>query len=322
MKRIINNIWQQFNRNDILPKIASLLLAIIVWAYISSTKIGEIKVRIPINFENLSKALLITEVETGYISLALSGKKEDLKNINKKDFKIIVNLENPIIGKYKKYQVEVIKADIPENIDMSLLKRNVGLTIEKKAYKSVKVIPKISGELNDDFILGSIRVAPEKISLNGPESYIKHVDFVQTNNISIEKVTRDVVKDVPIKKNFSRKIRLDRSNVKIIIKIFQKKSLQKITKSIEIRNTKKEYKYKLNEDYVDIYIKSDDEGLELNENDVKVYIDTASLNIEKLFKNKKKKLIELDFLIKSKIFIEKAKIISISPDSVSLKIMK
>ena len=123
MKRIINNIWQQFNRNDILPKIASLLLAIIVWAYISSTKIGEIKVRIPINFENLSKALLITEVETGYISLALSGKKEDLKNINKKDFKIIVNLENPIIGKYKKYQVEVIKADIPENIDMSLLKK-------------------------------------------------------------------------------------------------------------------------------------------------------------------------------------------------------
>ena len=135
MIKIIDEIRDIFNKKELIPKLVSLILAVFLWAYIGTTKMGEIKFKVPIEVKNLSKSLVISNIQRNSIMAILKGNKEDLNNVNLKNLKVFVDLKNPVIGDSVKYPIEVVKQQIPENIDFSLSTDKIAITIEKKISK-------------------------------------------------------------------------------------------------------------------------------------------------------------------------------------------
>src|SRR6056297_1596746 len=103
MNRIFEEINNIVNSHDLIPKLISLLLAVILWAYIVSTQVGEVKFNIPVEYRNLPKSLIVLEKEPPLISVVFKGKKDLLRNINTKNIKAYVNLKNPKRNKTTQY---------------------------------------------------------------------------------------------------------------------------------------------------------------------------------------------------------------------------
>ena len=142
-------------------------------------------------------------------------------NVNVKSIKAIVNLEHPAIGVNQNYPIEIIKDEIPENIDLSLSTNEVNLIIERKIYKRVRIKTNIVDKVKEGYILGQIKIIPDSIIINGPESQVKSIDFVRTNSISIENETGRIVKEISIDKTDMSNLEMDISNVRIIIPIIE-----------------------------------------------------------------------------------------------------
>lgn len=321
MKKTLPEIKKIISTRDIVPKSICLILSIILWAYISNTKLGEVTFsRIPIRFQNLPSSLVISKIQHDYINVTLTGRKDYLKNVNIKNINAFVNLEDPSIGVDKSYPIEVIKQEIPEGIDLILSTKDIRLTVERKKYKKVRIVPKIL-DIKEGYILGNIDIDPEYIRISGPESFITNIRSMQTQAISIGDKPGKIVKEVSISTDIQG-VEMEKNSVKVIIPVFNLVDLYKFEKKIGIRNTREEYEYILSTEYVSIYLNAEKEELKPSEKDIEVFIDIGSANIKEFFDNENKDSIEMEYQINVRLKKEGINIISIKPDKTSLKIIK
>ncbi len=320
MKKYLSEIKRILGARDNVAKIVCIFLSIILWLYISSTNIGEVKFKIPITFINLPENLVKSKISGKYVTATLSGKKDILKNINIKSIKAVVNLEEPEIGINKSYSIDVIRDEIPENIEITLSSKDVGLVIDKLASKRVKVTVNIAERAMNGYILGKIAVIPETVKINGPESLLRNIDFLQTEKISIAKVTGTIIKDVVVYSKDIPDISVDNPRVRVIIPVIESVNSIEFKKKVFLKNINDNYNYILNRDEVSVYLKSDNPDIAVSENDVDIFIEISNLDIEAFLKETNENYLEkyysVDFIIKK----EGIKVISIFPDAVSVKI--
>ena len=139
MNRFFEEIRNIINTHDLIPKLISLLLAVILWAHIVNTQVGEVTFKIPVDYKNIHESLVVIEKEPPLITVTFKGKKDLLRNINTKNIKVFVNLQNPKVNKTAQYPVSVSRGELPDNIEMQTSKKFVTLTIEKKISKKLPV---------------------------------------------------------------------------------------------------------------------------------------------------------------------------------------
>ncbi len=322
MKRLKPEIKRFISTKDIIPKAVCLLLSVLLWTYINSTKVGDVKFRIPIEFKNISEELVISEVKSKYITVSLTGRKDILKSINVKSINAFVNLGNPVVGISKRYPIKVIKHGLPESIELNLSSKDIAVTVDRKMTKVVKIEPNILEKIRDGYVLGYVKIIPQYITINGPESYVKNVDLIKTNMISIGDETGRIEREVFLDKNGLSNIDLDINKVRLIISIIEDTNLYKVEKKIEIKNSIEGYKYILSKQYVKIYLRSGDEDIKPSKEDVMAFIDIASINIMDLLDEAESDYIEKDYLINVDSKQEGVNVITVLPDTISVKIMK
>jgi len=298
MNKLLYQLKEIINKKELIPKVVSLILAVFLWAYIGSTKIGEIDFRVPIEVKNLSKSLVVSSMPRKSVTLTLNGKKEDLTNVNLKNLKVFVDLQNPIIGEKSQYPIEIVKQQIPEGIDFSLSTKEVTITIEKRATKRVKVIPIVSGDVQEGYLLGNVRVTPEYVTISGPASQITDIDSMKTKNISLNNEKNNIAREVSIDQNDLKNIEINEGSVTVLIPIFESSDLLRFSKSIDLKNIDSEYTYVLIGDKaVNLYVKTREEDARVSEDDFDVYINVSSISIEKELQKAKRDFIVHEFKI-------------------------
>lgn len=324
MNRIIKEIKEILSRRELLPKVVSLLLAVFLWAYIGSTKLGEIKFKVPVEIKNLSRSLVISNMQRNFITVTLDGNKEDIKNVNVKNLKVFVNLDNPVIGENVKYPIEVVKQQIPENIDYSLSSNRISITVEKKFYKKVKVIPIISGKLQSGYVMGNIRVKPEYLTISGPKSIVKNIESVKTKDLSIENETTNISKEVSIDKENFKNVEISDANVLVAIPVYESSNIFSFTKTVELKNADDSFSYKfLSNNTITLFVKASHAEAQFTENDFEVFVDVSSRNLKKSFANTKENYIVERFLIKiSPRTRDDIKFVYTVPEKISIRIVK
>lgn len=320
MKKILPEIKKILSAKDLVAKIVCVLLAIILWAYISNTNIGETQVKIPVTFTELPDTLIRSKISSRYITVTLAGRKDILKNINIKSIKSRVDLSQPKIGKYD-YPVEINKDELPENIDVKLSRKVISVTIERKFFKKVKVKTDIADKVKEGYMLGRIRVIPDTVVLSGAESIVANIDFIKTVNISIANLTGRIIKEVPIDRSELSGINTDISKVKVIIPIIESANLFKFEKEIIIKNTNENYKYILSHELVNVYLQSENTEVKPFNEDIQAFIDIGKVNIEELFNATNKDYIEKNFTVEVAVRKTGIKVISLVPDVITVKIM-
>lgn len=270
-------------KNPYTAKFVCLLVAVVLWAYVGSTKIGEIRFRIPVELKNLPEHLVVIDQQELFVTVTINGKKEDINNINVKYIKAHINLERAVPGIRKKFNIEIMKSEVPDSVHLDLSQRKFYLNIDRKVQRKVEIKPVFAGELKEGYAMGIFRLDPETVIVTGPESIVSGMNAVETDKILISGLNKRTVKEVALDIKDNKNIVVDRKKVTVLLPVIEVKGLQKISIGLKAIKGNENYNYDLLENRVTLYVKSAKNENEVGADDVDAYVDLSQFDPAALF---------------------------------------
>ena len=320
MKSYLEKFLAFSKRKNLVPKLTSIILAVILWAYITNTRSGDLRFNIPVEFRNSDTSLVVSRVSQKSVVVRVSGRKDDLKNVNARNIVLFVDLSKAVPGEYSDYKVEYTRNEVPEGIDIRVIPEEVKVFVEKIAEKTVRVIPKFSGTPAKGFHAGKVRVQPESITLRGAPSQIESVDFIYTSDISIEGAREIIGAEIPVERVNMEGVEYSRSTVFVTIPVISYSDIAEFELPLVLLKAKKGFKYQLKTKSVKVHIVLDGKK-KISENLLSAAIDASLIRIDQEELERKGKIereAEIDIL--SQIADIEDRIISISPATVVVEI--
>lgn len=259
---------------DLLPKLLSILLAVILWANLQNSQIDEITYHIYPEIKNLPQNLVVLE-DIQKIKITLRGEKEYIKSLNISNIKLFVDVFRPVIGKKHEYLVRIQYNALLSNIEYFLEKEKLNLTICKIKNKIVPIEPVILGEPSPQYKKGIIVTEPQLVQISGADIIIDTITSVKTYPLNIDKESQTL--HIPVHINIKEypKLYVSPDTVLLTIPIVPVTNLASLTLPIEIRNRQSGINYVLKNKNVIVYIKKWLANVELNENLLVAYVNGA-----------------------------------------------
>lgn len=224
-------------KKDIVVKIISIVFALFLWYNVVDrnanpveTKIMSIPVTI-LNKDTLSaKKIGLKSNTVPNVLLTVKGKKNKVKNADKNDFVVKVDLSN--VNTITDYELAVDSESLITDISIENVEpRTVKLNLEKITQSSFKVDVMLKGTLKKNYKIIETKVYPEVVSVENYDSVIKSISSVTAvvdssnldNSIELEKECRfynDKNEDIT---------NLINKNIKVNVKIDVAKEVQLVT---------------------------------------------------------------------------------------------
>lgn len=259
---------------DLLPKLLSILLAVILWANLQNSQIDEITYHIYPEIKNLPPNLVILE-DIQKIKITLRGKKEYIKSINISNIKLLIDVSMPVIGQKHEYIIRIHYNELLSNIEYFLEKEKIKLTICKIKNKIVPVEPVIIGELSTQYKKGIVTVEPSLVQISGADIVVDTIKSLKTYPLNIDKEIQTI--HVPVHINIKEypKLFVSPDIVQLTIPVVPVNNLATLTLPIEIRNRQNDINYILKNKKVVVYVRKPLTNIELNENLLVAYVNGA-----------------------------------------------
>ncbi len=322
MKRYIEKILRIIENRNLVPKLASILLAVILWAYISSAKSGEVKFKLPVTFAGLEEDYIVSKASHKYVVVEITGNKDDLKNISSKNIKLQVDLTSVEPGEYKPYKIQYQKIDFTDDFKVELYPEEVKILVEKKVARNIRIIPRFSGYTVKGFMTGRIRVNPEYVKVSGPGSVVNNIGALYTDEIPVDGKNAAFRQDIKIEKVNEEELEYNISKVNVIVPVINFSEMTTLEIPLVIRNKKAGYNYLFNPDKVKINVILP-ENKNINEESFSAYIDAGEIEIDNNEFVKKSKIEIMGFVhVNGDSSETDNMIISTTPDSIEIVVTK
>lgn len=324
MNNFLKELKEILKKSNFGAKLICLVLALALWAYVNSTRTVDLNYRIPVEFRNIPTTMAMANNQNHYVKIILNGSKDDIKNINIKNIKAVVNLENASAGEKKYYPVDIIKSDLPENVTIDTPTKKLLLYIEKRVHKRVRVSIRATGDAMDGFVIGALKVYPNYVVLSGAQSQLQKINSIATRNFFYGKLSKKINREAQIDTDDLGNINIDITKVMVSVPVYESAGFIKLECKIKIKDTVDRFKYDLIDDHVSVYIKSLHPGMNFNTNDIEAYVNCYALNAGEINDNldgqSVERLCPVDILIKNK--REAIKTFFAIPDEIVIKVSK
>jgi YbbR domain-containing protein len=182
---------KDFFTNNIGLKIASLVVAILLWFFVILSGRGEISMDIPVTFINIPPKLEVFD-SPDTINVEIEGQERLLKNLKKNAVHVVINLQNTKAGRafftLSKNNIRLPKTLVVTGIDPE----TISLKIETQLNKTVNVKPSVAGLPEKGFVITDVKVVPDMIELEGPKSVISKIYNINTEPLDINGINSDL----------------------------------------------------------------------------------------------------------------------------------
>ncbi len=180
-------------------KIASIILAIILWLVASSRGQSEIFIDVQLEFINIPSGLEMVHSSDKTISLNIKGPEKNIKNISPSDIRAVINLNKAKKGE-SIYFVTKDNIQLPRSITLlNVSPSSVTVTTEETVTKTVRVIPVITGVPERGYKLQTTAVVPKEIQIEGIQSEVRKIRTIKTESVDI----------TGVKETFAQESKLD-----------------------------------------------------------------------------------------------------------------
>jgi YbbR domain-containing protein len=172
----------------------SLLAAFLLWYVLSAQRTREISVRgvrAQLTLVNIPSNLVLVSGVPDTVSVQLRGPLSRALD-PRAPLEVLLDLSNARPGTTS-YPINASDIPLPPEVEVvSVEPAAISLVLERRQTLSVAVRPVVEGVPADGFVLVSVRVMPEQVAIQGPESRLEGVDFIETTPISVEGATGPV----------------------------------------------------------------------------------------------------------------------------------
>jgi YbbR domain-containing protein len=199
-----------FNNLDI--KIVSVLIAILLWAFVITDKDYESSVPASVLAWGMRSGLILVEDFPAEIPVRLKAKGRDLIRMRFKRYHPLlkIDLSGFSVGRTSFFphseDVE-IPTNIPAKPIRILSSRPISVVLDTLWEKRVRVSPSLEGEPADGFTLSGLPASnPPWVILKGPKQFLLRLETVSTRPVNVEGK----------ESSFSEKVDLDHSTLRLV----------------------------------------------------------------------------------------------------------
>jgi len=184
-------------------KIASVLLSIFLWVFVTSRGLSEMSLDIPLEFKNAPAGLELVSQSAKVVSLNIKGQERLVKDIRSSDIRVYIDLNKAKKGEGVYYlNKDNIKQPHMVNV-INITPSYVKVLLDETITKTVPVRPVVIGTPESGFYVKSIDVIPKTVVIEGVRSELKKMYNLKTEPIDITGVNE----------TFSHNVKLDMTGV-------------------------------------------------------------------------------------------------------------
>jgi YbbR domain-containing protein len=179
-------------------KIASVLLAIVLWIFVTSRGQAEMSIDVPLEFSNIPQGLEMVNHNIKMVTLTIKGQEGLIKNLKPSDVRVPIDLSKAKKGEGL-YYIQRDDIKIPHgltvtSIDPSAVKVMTAETVTKIA----RVVPVVAGEPQKGYHIKSIEVAPQTVIIEGIRSEISRIGNLKTEPVDVTGANETLTQDAKL----------------------------------------------------------------------------------------------------------------------------
>lgn len=258
---------------DLGLKLLSVGIATLLWVYVASEEKTEISIKVPIRFVNLPPDKAIIGDVPSNVDVLLSGPKSIVFGLMNKDLEYKVDMKGAQIGLVEvRVEPEALGISNPLKI-LRISPSLFTVRVDKIEKKRVKVVPQITGEPDEDYVISNLIASPTKVDIIGPSTYLRTVEVVKTKKVEINGIKKTETFKVPLEVSDSNGIKISPDKVELKVMVSEK-IVKQTLKNIKVKLKGYDGKYKILPPFITITILGPSKKVaSVKSKDINVYID-------------------------------------------------
>jgi hypothetical protein len=184
---------------DNLPlKVASLVLATLLWFVIAGEKTSELGLEVPVELRNFPPGLELLEEPPRSVEVRLRASPGLLQGLGDAAVHAAIDLSG--VGEGERIMHLTPEAiQVPFGIDVvKITPARITLQFEQTKEIAVPVRPRVEGEPAAGFEIDGIVSQPDTLRVAGPASRVAEVEFAYTEALSVRGATRPITAELAV----------------------------------------------------------------------------------------------------------------------------
>jgi len=185
-----NWIWRRLT-NNLVWKLASLALAVLLWFVIAGEPELVAIQSIPVLYRNLPRNLLLLSDAPDQVRVELRGPSERLTRTTLSDAYAAVDLAGVVDPGDRTFTLSATDFSLPQGVRyVRAVPSQVRLRFDRMLSKSVPVELQLKGQLPSGYIISAESIEPQMLSVSGPESSVSAIRAAQTDPVDISALSQ------------------------------------------------------------------------------------------------------------------------------------
>jgi YbbR domain-containing protein len=198
MKQLNFKHLQKLWSKEWLLRFISLCLAILLWYFVGGEDAVDKTVTVPIEIINMPKDLIISNKFKKTIDVTVRGPRTLIMEMGKREFGRQVDLSDAAPGTRV---VTIENKSIPVSRGVQVLRvqpSSLILSLDKLIQKKFAITPVMTGTVAPGYFLKDLRIAPDIITITGPQTVLSQVESLKTTAINVSGLTKSAQQQIPL----------------------------------------------------------------------------------------------------------------------------
>lgn len=174
---------------DRLIKVIALFITMALWLGVTGLRAPTTaRLRgVPLNLR-VSNDIEVTNSPVQEIDLVITGDKRKIDQLNQRDLVVALDLTDVPAGeRIVQMTPENVVVELPNGVKLDEIQPNkIAVKLEAVEEREIAVKAETEGSVAENYEIYNKLLAPAKVRVRGPVSYVKSLDFVLTERINLE----------------------------------------------------------------------------------------------------------------------------------------
>lgn len=201
-------------------KLLSLVFSSLLWLFVTGEQTAEVGHTVPLELKNLPSGLIVANEVPSLVDLRINGPRTLLSNLRPSALSMSVDMRDlePGLTTFKRLDENL---NIPSALKVVRLSPSyVEVKLERIRRKVVPVNVVVSGVPEPGSHVVAMSVVPDSVVIEGAESEVKNVSFVETEAVDISSVNEGFTITVPVGYRGTYTSLADKKTVEVEIEIY------------------------------------------------------------------------------------------------------
>ncbi|MCI5120987.1 MAG: hypothetical protein D3908_07340 [Candidatus Electrothrix sp. AUS4] len=185
MLNILRDWIKKINYKDLLLRLISLALGILVWFLVVGTDQMDVNMTVPIEVLNLPKKLIIYNQYQKEVSVVLRGPRRIIQEVRNRPPSLSLDLSG-VKPDTIVLNTENLNFPLPSGISILRMQpASITLSIDELVEQQIPITAVTEGDVAEGFLLKEVALNPDKILVSGPAILINHTQSLKTYVINL-----------------------------------------------------------------------------------------------------------------------------------------